>query len=272
MRQERRFQARVARAVRSVPYVKVTREARLPGIVADFLVETPKGSIVIDAKAGPLEGRVLKRVVDQIARYRKVVGRKAVYAVVEGLARSRPDAGLLALADVPLWIRRVGFPVPGPVLKAATKRGGRAAKAKAPVAPPPSPPRPIVFVAMPFDARYDDTYFVAMVGAAKAAGAACDRVDQASFVGEIVSEIQRRIRRARVVIADLSEARPNVLYETGYAHALPRPTIHVCSTPMGDLPFDVRNWNTLRYELGRTHQLRRDLTSRLKAVLRSDDA
>ena len=59
--------------------------------------------------------------------------------------------------------------------------------------------------------------------------------------------VRRLIEASIAVIIDLSEAKPNVLYETGYVHALSKPTVHICSTPMSGLPFDVRNWNTLKY-------------------------
>jgi hypothetical protein len=39
------------------------------------------------------------------------------------------------------------------------------------------------------------------------------------FQGSVVDEIQRLIRQSVAVIVDLSEAKPNVLYEAGYAHA-----------------------------------------------------
>ena len=71
------------------------------------------------------------------------------------------------------------------------------------------------------------------------------------------------------MIADLSEAKPNVLFETGYAHALGKPCIHICSTPLAELPFDVRNWNTLAYEPGRTAALRDPLARRLRALLKA---
>jgi len=69
------------------------------------------------------------------------------------------------------------------------------------------------------------------------------------------------------VIVDLSEAKPNVLYEAGYAHALRKPVVHICSTPLSELPFDVRNWNTIAYRRGQTALLREPLARRLKAVM-----
>lgn len=82
-----------------------------------------------------------------------------------------------------------------------------------------------------------------------------------------MDKIRSLIRQSVAVICDLSDARPSVLYEAGFSHALEKPTIHVCATPMSELPFDVRNWNTLAYEQGRTVYLREPLTARLQAAL-----
>lgn len=88
-----------------------------------------------------------------------------------------------------------------------------------------------VFVAMPFAASYEDTYFGAMLGAAEDAGAACQRLDREEYAGDIVAKLREPIRRADAVIADLSGANVNVAYEVRYAYALEVPTIHVCCTP-----------------------------------------
>jgi hypothetical protein len=126
----------------------------------------------------------------------------------------------------------------------------------------------IVFAAMPFDRKYDDTFFVAMTYAAEKIDAVCRRVDKEEFAGDIVEEIKRLICASIAVIVDLSESRENVLYEAGFAHALRRPTVHICSTDLALLPFDVRNWNTISYKLGGTVALRRSLAKRLASALR----
>ena len=84
------------------------------------------------------------------------------------------------------------------------------------------------------------------------------------FSGDIVEEVKRLIRASRGVIVDLSEGKPNVLYEAGFAHALDKPTVHICSTPLSDLPFDIRNWNTVVYNHGQTTELREPLVRRLR--------
>ena len=81
-----------------------------------------------------------------------------------------------------------------------------------------------------------------------------------------VDEIQALIRSAIAVIVDLSESRANVLYEAGYSHALEKPTVHICSTPLCELPFDVAHWNTIKYQMGQTYHLRDVLARRLEAI------
>jgi hypothetical protein len=125
----------------------------------------------------------------------------------------------------------------------------------------------LVFAAMPFAPQYEDVFFIAMRHAAEQAGAVCDRVDRREFQGNIVEEIHRLIRKSIAVFVDLSEAKPNVLYETGYAHALKKPCIHICSTTVEKLPFDVAQWKTTFYHPGQTHKLAKELAQRLKAVL-----
>jgi hypothetical protein len=57
------------------------------------------------------------------------------------------------------------------------------------------------------------------------------------------------------------------MYEVGYAHALERPTVLICSTPLEDLPFDIRNWHVLSYEKGKTFGLRDRLAKQVRAVI-----
>src|SRR5438552_18832292 len=83
--------------------------------------------------------------------------------------------------------------------------------------------------------------------AAGQAGAVCVRVNRRECQGSVVDEIQRLSRKSVAVFVDLSGAKPNVLDETGYAHALKKPCIHICSTPLEKVPFDVHQWKTTKY-------------------------
>jgi nucleoside 2-deoxyribosyltransferase len=111
-----------------------------------------------------------------------------------------------------------------------------------------------------------------MTYASEKVNAACKRVDQEEFSGDIVSEIIRLIKQSDAVIIDLSEGKANVMYEAGYAHALEKPVVHICSTPLDDLPFDVRNWSTIPYAKGQTTKLQDTLAKRLDAVLTANQS
>jgi hypothetical protein len=138
-------------------------------------------------------------------------------------------------------------------LKENPARGG--IRGEAPLIEVASPDRPLFFAAMPFAPGYADTFHLGMTKAAEAVGGVCLRADHDSFRGDIVTWIKSRIDASVAVVADLSESRPNVLFEVGYAEALGRPVIQISSTPLEDLPFDVRNNRTLEYRRGEVYKL-----------------
>lgn len=108
---------------------------------------------------------------------------------------------------------------------------------------------------MPFDPSFDDVYYVAIKAAAQMAGCTSVRVDHLMHGQDAVMETYRQIQRCEIVIADISTAEPDVLYELGYAHALGKPVVQLCSTNLENLPFMVRNRDTILYRAGQTHRL-----------------
>lgn len=127
---------------------------------------------------------------------------------------------------------------------------------------------PSVFVAMPFDPTFDDVFFIGIRKAVNAVGACAVRVDQLMHGGDAASETVRRIAVCDVVIADVSGSVADVLYEVGRAHALGKPTIQICSTPYDQMPFMVRNHETLFYTPGRTYVLAKQLELYLSNLMR----
>lgn len=55
------------------------------------------------------------------------------------------------------------------------------------------------------------------------------RIDKESPLGGLVERIKEEIRRARFVVADLTDERPSCYFEAGYAEALGRPVIFTAS-------------------------------------------
>jgi hypothetical protein len=227
------------------------QNAAIEGLSPDFAAVTPDGGrILIDLKTWEPTKTNLARAARQVKQSRAATGEKETYIVIKDLPKSRPKDGLLSLDDLPGAVKKV------------ESAGERASDA-----PAISKVERVVFAAMPFAGAYDDVYFVAMTHAAKSVNSVCKRVDREEFTGDIVEHIRDLIRGSIAVIADLSESKPNVLYEIGFAHALKLPTAHICSTDPAQLPFDVRNWNTILYTKGQTTQLQEPLSQRLKALL-----
>jgi hypothetical protein len=124
-----------------------------------------------------------------------------------------------------------------------------------------------VFAAMPFDPDYDDVFFVAIRAAVRRVGGTAVRVDRLMHGGDAVAATHEQLRRCAAVVADVSTNEPDVLYELGVAHGLGKPSVQLCRTRYEDLPFMVRNQETLLYEAGRTHALGQQLAVYLAAVL-----
>ena len=107
--------------------------------------------------------------------------------------------------------------------------------------------KPHIFVAMPFAEEMDDIYHYGIQGAVKAAGFVCERADFSTYTGDILKWVKKRITTSTLVIADLSQANPNVYLEVGYAWGCGIPTVLLVRDP-DDLQFDVRGQRCLFYK------------------------
>jgi hypothetical protein len=124
---------------------------------------------------------------------------------------------------------------------------------------------PHVFVAMPFRDEYDDQYYLAIQPVIHEMGLLSERMDLDSFTGDIKQHMLKRIRSARLLVALLDSANPNVYLEVGYAWGVATPT--VLAAHQGEpLPFDVRGERVLLYDrIYRLRDMLRDELARLMA-------
>ncbi|HBI6884521.1 TPA: hypothetical protein K8N56_000038 [Clostridium perfringens] len=66
-------------------------------------------------------------------------------------------------------------------------------------------------------------------------------------LGSISNEIFKWINESDLVIANLTELNPNVMYELALRHCLCKPIIHICEYGW-KLPFDLKDHNTIIYK------------------------
>jgi hypothetical protein len=128
-------------------------------------------------------------------------------------------------------------------------------------------PKPFVFVAMPFAAEFDDAYEAAIKPACEAAGAYAERVDDQIFQGNILQRAYNQIAKADLIVADTTGRNVNVLYETGYAHALRKHVILV-TRGTGDVVFDPVHHPHIVYErlVDLRHELERKVLDLLETI------
>lgn len=249
---EREFERDVSLALKKAG-ISFQTQVALAGVQPDFVVPTPDGRlVVVEAKAWERSPGFAAHAEEQAEHYRGLEGADAAFVVVKALERSRRSAGVVTIDDLVDALR-----------EEFEKGKGKASKQSILL----NPAEKTIFAAMPFAREYEDTFFVAMAPSAASVGAVCRRVDQQEYVGDVVQRIEEMIRKAAAVVADLSEAKPNVFYEAGFGQGLGKPTIAICSTPLRELPFDVNHWNIIEYGRGQTHRLKTVLSRRLKALV-----
>jgi hypothetical protein len=121
------------------------------------------------------------------------------------------------------------------------------------------------FVAMPIDPEDPANVDVldAIKEAAQRCGVQAERVDDVPSNDRITDRILESLRRAEFVIADLSDARPNVYYEAGYAHALGKTPIFIARAGTR-LEFDLKDFPVIFFK--GLKQLKDELEKRLRAL------
>jgi hypothetical protein len=137
--------------------------------------------------------------------------------------------------------------------------------------------RPMCFIAMPFGTRpakrgmkvdFDRVYQFIQRGA-EAAGLDAIRADFEPAGGFIHKPMLERLLVAEYVIADLTLANPNVMYEVGVRHgASARATLLLCAEPfVKKLPFDFKPLRMVAYALAKDGTLADDAGEKLAAVV-----
>lgn len=94
----------------------------------------------------------------------------------------------------------------------------------------------------------------------------CERITEKNTATRILPEILERIRQAAFTIVDLTDLRPNVFYELGYADGLGGKVI-VTAKKGTELPFDVKDIPTIIWES--QVELEQDLQKRIQSVMNS---
>lgn len=230
------------------------KDVSLKGLQTDFFVQSADGRrLAVELKRWRwFDNGNVARAASLSSKMSKQIKTDEVFIVLDGIKNNHPSRNVYKVdgitGAVEQWLakskgrRKVNRAFPGHVERK-------------------------IFAAMPFAGKYDDTFLTAIRYAADAVNATAVRTDSIHFSGDIVQKIGEEIRESTALVVDFSEAKANVMFEAGFAHALGKPCAHISSTPTGKLPFDVNHLNIIHYEIGQTNALKRGLADRLEAVL-----
>lgn len=128
--------------------------------------------------------------------------------------------------------------------------------------------KPTCLVIMPFTAWHSDSLWGTLEPVIESSGFLPLRADWSLDLKQIIDDVILLLKEAGIVIADISGANPNVMYELGYSHAIGKPTVIVCAVGEKEniedkLPFDIRGMRITPFTPGRT----KDFIQKLKTLL-----
>ena len=129
------------------------------------------------------------------------------------------------------------------------------------------------FVIMPFktktaaDRKLQHMYQHAIKPAVECAEFKCVRSDEIPAAGLVTEHIVKWAYTSDVIIADLTNSNPNVMYELGLGHAFAKPVIMLAQDPR-QIPFDLQTYRTIKYHtnLGGDEALRQEVSAALQAL------
>lgn len=127
----------------------------------------------------------------------------------------------------------------------------------------------LCFVIMPFANDLDSIYHDIIKPCVESMGMVCRRSDEIRSNNAIVRDIWKSICEARLIIADLTHANPNVFYELGIAHTVGKQTILLSQKGEKKFPFDVMHLRRIIYENTASggKQLTEELKDTIKTIL-----
>ena len=101
-----------------------------------------------------------------------------------------------------------------------------------------------------------------------AAGFECKLSVDNAAPGDIMNRVWQDIRRSEVIVADLTEANPNVFYEMGLAHALGKTIIMIRQKNTPPVPFDLGHHKYFTYDVTKLGELKTWLGRAFRSVPR----
>ena len=105
-----------------------------------------------------------------------------------------------------------------------------------------------IFMLMPFKYPFGMNFELVIKPVVNSLGYNITKADDNFKIGSVMDKIKESIKRARLVVADVTGRNPNVFYELGLAHAFGKDVL-IITQNSEDIPFDITHLRYFKYEL-----------------------
>lgn len=126
------------------------------------------------------------------------------------------------------------------------------------------------FVLMPFEEPFNSYYEKIIKPSIEKAGIKCLRADEIYEPGDIPEQIYDKLKRSKIIVADITKENMNVIYEVGVAHTYERDVIFLTQKKPEAAPFYVRHHRIIQYNAdkdGWQLKLEEELIKYIKSLL-----
>lgn len=102
------------------------------------------------------------------------------------------------------------------------------------------------FYLCPFEEPFNTIYSDHVKPAIESSGFTVERADEIFGTQPIIEDIWDGINSSEIVIADVTNRNPNVMYEIGMAHTVGKPVV-IMTQNIDDVPFDLKHHRCIMY-------------------------
>jgi len=125
----------------------------------------------------------------------------------------------------------------------------------------------LCFIVMPFRAELNYFYLYIRKYLQDKYQIRVERGDTHVMTKALMDKIRDQIIESSVVIGDVTGNSANVFFELGIAHANSKPIIFLTQDPPENAPVDIRQFEFIRYDLGRHEEFLAKLDNAIQNVL-----
>lgn len=123
------------------------------------------------------------------------------------------------------------------------------------------------FIIMPFSNNFKYFYYFIKHHLKEKYDIVLERADAKIMPMAFIDKIKTYIKNDDLIIADLTQNRPNVLYELGIAHQAGKDVILISSDSIDDAPSDIKHFDIIRHDPADENRFLSDLDTAIDYLL-----